>query len=374
MTDNKYIQVLWVEDNKALMDGYIQEADEFGDIELYPFTCWEDAEEALDSDYEKWDAIILDAKCCFKRGDADKAEKFLANVFPRIQKLGNIKKRFIPWYVLSGQGEDKIHDLIPEDIEWDASWENLTHRRFYHKSKKLKIGEEEKEERQWLFERIRLQVRHYRPDMQIENNLYPDVFHALDNLGKDMAQDVGYHLMPLLIPIHFLGTTNEDYNRRYMDLRKCLEYIFRDMVKKGILPSFIVSKNEKDGVYLSWSSLFLGGKQSDNLEAVSEKSEKRFWSKVERLVEAPLLPKQLGQWLKAAVFQTGGAVHTSEAEAEITMNLDKYLPNVGGSPYMLRSLTMGLCDFILWYDKLLKENPDEEMNAVKFWKEKSSKY
>ena len=56
------------------------------------------------------------------------------------------------------------------------------------------------------------------------------------------------------------------------------------------------------------------------------------------------------------------------------MNLDKYLPNVGGSPYMLRSLTMGLCDFILWYDKLLKENPDEEMNAVKFWKEKSSKY
>ena len=52
MTDNKYIQVLWVEDNKALMDGYIQEADEFGDIELYPFTCWEDAEEALDSDYE----------------------------------------------------------------------------------------------------------------------------------------------------------------------------------------------------------------------------------------------------------------------------------------------------------------------------------
>ena len=204
--------------------------------------------------------------------------------------------------------------------------------------------------------------------MQIENNLYPDVFHTLDNLGKEMAQDVGYHLMPLLIPIHFSGTTNEDYNRRYMDLRTCLEYIFRDMVKKEILPSFIVSKNEKEGVNLSWSSLFLGGKQPDNLEAVSEKSEKRFWSKVERLVEAPLLPKQLGQWLKAAVFQTGGAVHTSEAEAEITMNLDKYLPNVGGSLYMLRSLTMGLCDFILWYDKFLKENPDEEMNAIKFWK------
>ncbi len=367
MTDDKYIQVLWVEDNPTIWDGYILEADEFGDIELHPFECWEDAEKALESEYDKWDAIILDAKCRFKKGDADKAEKFLANVFPRIQKLGSIKKRFIPWYVLSGQGEDKIHDLIPEDIEWDVSWEGLTNRRFYHKSKKLKIGDVEKEERQWLFERIKMQIMHYRQDMRIENDLYPDVFHALDNLGKEMAEDVGYHLMPLLIPIHFSETSNEDYNRRYIDLRKCLEFIFRHMVEKGILPKCIISTDKKKGVNLDWSSRFLGGNQPDNSEIASDSGDKKFWSRVVRLTGDPLLPKQLADWLKTAIFQTGGAVHTSKAEAEISMNLDKYLPNVEYSPYMLRSLTMGLCDFILWYRTFLKEVQEKGQDTKKFW-------
>jgi hypothetical protein len=56
------------------------------------------------------------------------------------------------------------------------------------------------------------------------------------------------------------------------------------------------------------------------------------------------------------------------------MNLDKYLPHVGNSPYMLRSLAMGLCDFIRWYDNFLIANPDEEMNAINFWCKRDSKF
>jgi hypothetical protein len=41
---------------------------------------------------------------------------------------------------------------------------------------------------------------------------------------------------------------------------------------------------------------------------------------------------------------------------------------------MLRSLAMGLCDFILWYRRFLNEHPDEEMNAVTFWTLKNEKY
>lgn len=371
MRNNDLIQVLWVENDPMVAKSYPGEADECGDLQLVAFPCWEEAEAALEADYDRWQAIILDAKCQYKKDDADKADRFLMNVFTRLGKIAARKDRTIPWYVLSGQGEDDIRDLIPDINEWDEDWFKLTNRRFYKKNGKIEYGKENRYERQLLFERIRTQVFHYNEELQIENDLYPDVFKALDKL--DLSGKVGLHLMPLLVPIHFAGTSNDDYNRRYIDLRKALEYIFRNMVKKGILPVKVVSKNKKDQVNLSWSSLFLGADQPEEPDKCKD-TDKKFWEKVERLTDAPILPKQLANWLKDAVFQTGGAAHTSEAEEEIAMNLDKYLPHVGGSPYMLRSLAMGLCDFILWYDRFLKDNPDREMNAIKFWKERNAKF
>ena len=183
----------------------------------------------------------------------------------------------------------------------------------------------------------------------------------------DLQGEVGYHLMHLLIPVHFSGTTNFDYNNRYTELRKALEHIFRHMVNSGILPPVVIGKDEKEGVNLSWSSLFLGARKPEEPFLPDTDSSKKFWKKVTRNIETPILPKQLSNWLKETIFQIGGAVHASEADAQIKLNLDTYLPLVDGSPYMLRSLTMGLCDFILWYYNFLQINPDDELNAVKFW-------
>ena len=371
MRDNKYIQVLWVEDDPEIISDFPEDAIEIAGIELHSFPCWEDAEVELENNYERWDAIILDAKCRYRKDDSDKAEKFLSHVFPKIMTLAARKNRTIPWYVLSGQGEDDIRDLIPDTNEWDADWLRIKNRRFYSKNDKVSIGGIEKYERDVLYGRIRTQVIHYRHEMQIEHDLYPDVFSALDRL--DLAGVVGYYLMPLLEPIHFEGTSNADYNRRYIDLRKSLEYIFRHMVKMGILPPIIIGKNKKENVNLSWSSLFLGGNQPEDSSKLPD-SEKNFWDKVTRNTGIPILPKQLANWLKDAVFQSGGAVHTSTGDEEIAMNLDNYLPHVSESPYMLRSLAMGLCDFILWYDKFVEENPDEEINALKFWTLSTSKF
>ena len=364
MRDNKYIQVLWVEDDPEIISDFPEDAIDIAEIELHPFPCWEDAEVELEHNYDRWDAIILDAKCKYSKIDADKAEKFLSHVFPKIMTLAARKNRTIPWYVLSGQGEDDIRDLIPDTNEWDADWLRIKNRRFYSKNDKVKIGGVEKFERDVLYDRIRTQVMYYRHEMQIEHNLYPDVFSALDRLG--LAGEVGYYLMPLLVPIHFDGTSDADYNRRYVDLRKSLEQIFRHMVKMQILPPIIIGKSKKENVNLSWSSLFLGGSQPENLNALPD-GEKNFWEKVIRNTETPILPKQLSQWLKSAVFQAGGAVHTSTGEEEIAMNLDNYLPHVGASPYMLRSLAMGLCDFILWYENFVKKFSSKEINPLKLW-------
>ena len=73
MRDNKYIQVLWVEDDPMITSAYPNEADMVAGIELHPFPCWEEAEVELERNYEHWDAIILDAKCKYRKDDADKA-------------------------------------------------------------------------------------------------------------------------------------------------------------------------------------------------------------------------------------------------------------------------------------------------------------
>ena len=194
---------------------------------------------------------------------------------------------------------------------------------------------------------------YYKHEIQIENDFYPDVFKALDRIG--LSGEVGYHLMKLLEPIHFKGTKNIDYNGRYVDLRKSIENIFRDMVSRRFLPSLILNKGKKDSVNLSWSSLYLAGKEPSIKELTDAEKDSKLKSDLNNNLVAPILPKQLSDWLKGAIFQAGAAVHTSTVEGDQVMNLDNYLSKVDGSPYMLRSLTMGLCDFILWYDNLLKK-------------------
>lgn len=373
MDKKRHIRVLWVENDPLITSAYPREAELLQDIILHPYPNWEEAEKEIENNYEYWDAIILDAKCKYKKDDADKATRFLSNVFPKIEKVASRKNRTIPWYVLSGQGEDDIRDLIPDTNEWDNDWVKLSNRRFYSKNGIIEVGSEKKQERHILFERIRMHVLNLNPQLRIEYDLYPDVFFALDVLA--LSGEVGYHLMHLLLPIHYPGTSNLDYNNRYFELRKSLEHIFRHMYEMKILPTVIIGKDKR--VNLSWSSHFLGGKQPDDPSLLPDtESSKKLWKKVKRKTSKPILPKQIGNWLKEAIFQTGSAVHTSEAEtdAETKVNLDKYLPLVDQSPYMLRLLTMGLCDFILWYKGFFEKNPDPDLNEETYWTLRNQKF
>lgn len=367
MRENNYIQVLWVENDPLITSAYPIEAELKTGIELCPFASWEEAETELLKDYERWDAIILDAKCKYRKDDADKATRFLSNVFPRLEKLATQKGRLVPWYVLSGQGEDDIIDLIPESNDWDKDWVDRTNRRFYSKNGKIRNGDREINEREMLFHRIRAHVSLYIHEWQLRHNLYPDVFEALNHLN--LNDEIGYRLMQLLEPIHFTGTSNADYNHRYADLRKMLERILRHMVHMGILPSVLVESKNVNKVNIAWSITFLCDqtpKFPSNLNGKGV-SKGGIWDKVIRHTEDPIVPRQLAEWLNTVHHQSSAAVHTTPERKEKGMNFEEYMHHVGGSPYMLRSLTMGLCDFILWYHGFLKQHPDEEINAVTFW-------
>ena len=71
----------------------------------------------------KRSAIILDAKCKYKKGDHDNAPRFLMHALSSITKICAEQKRVIPWFVLSGGSEEELNDLIIDNREeWDGDW------------------------------------------------------------------------------------------------------------------------------------------------------------------------------------------------------------------------------------------------------------
>lgn len=150
----------------------------------------EEAEEALVSDFKRWSAIILDAKCKYKKGDHDNAQRFLVHALSSITKICAEQKRVIPWFVLSGGSEEELNDLIIDNREeWDGEW---TEKKFYSKAT----------DRDLLFQCIPDKAK-LSPEMQIRLVYYPDVFKAINRSGLD--NKLANNMEDLLMPIHFLN-------------------------------------------------------------------------------------------------------------------------------------------------------------------------
>ena len=103
------IKVLWVEDDPDVLESYPDEACEYG-LKLVPHLCWDDAKSALESDFDSWSAIILDAKCKYHRDSADNAVEFLREALDDISTICEKKGRIIPWYVLTGGSETEVSE------------------------------------------------------------------------------------------------------------------------------------------------------------------------------------------------------------------------------------------------------------------------
>lgn len=137
--DLDLIQVLWVEDDPKVIQSYPIEAESKG-LQLEQFSCWDDAKVALEDDYDRWSAIILDAKCKHHRDSADNAVKFLGAALKDIAVISKEKRRVIPWYVLTGGAESEVSDAIMEDREeWDSDWTVIKNRNFYTKSEDYNV-------------------------------------------------------------------------------------------------------------------------------------------------------------------------------------------------------------------------------------------
>ncbi|MCQ2349276.1 MAG: hypothetical protein MJZ98_02205 [Paludibacteraceae bacterium] len=315
----EYIQVLWVEDDPEVRLTFPMEAAKYG-LELVAFDCWDDAEAALKRDHNRWSAIILDAKCKHHKDSVDNATRFLINATNAITNICH-GQRFIPWYVLSGQAETDIKELIPETRNvWDGDWEKT----FYDKNT----------DRDLLFRRIRYTTRQSRSaDLKI-HEMYKTVFEAITNLGIDTDADI--YLTDLLSEIHFPELDNKDYNDKYKKVRQIVEYIFRSMIEKGLLP-------RQKKINLKCSNLILSGYpvtygRDENKTTVVE-------------VNHTVFPKIIQDNMIHMIHTAGSDVHTSSNDDDENKHLQEYLKNVGNTSYLLKSYALQLCDVILWYQE-----------------------
>ena len=326
------IQVLWIEDDPVVTNSYPAEAEQY-DLQLVHFPCWDDAKVALESDFNRWEAIILDAKCKVHAGSTDNAPQFLGNVILGITSICQKKQRPIPWYVLTGDGSKEVLDSIPENRqEWDGDWKKV----FYEKTV----------DREFLYRRIRHRVKRA-PSMFIHQH-YSDVFNAIESLG---IGDYVYNAMEdLLTQIHFSTLTSKDYNDKFKNVRTVIEDVFRSMMNNGMLP-------EQIKVNTAWSCRILSGK-----DCYDKKSEPVVTNCVN------ILPTVLEKNLMEMIFTSASYLHTDCKEDTDTRHTRPYLEAVGNTPYLLEGYALHLCDFILWYKKFLDDNPNQDINRTR-WKQ-----
>lgn len=349
MNDN-LIQVLWVEDDPQITLTYPIEAAQYG-IQLVPFSCWEDAEKALVSDFKRWSAIVLDAKCKYKHDSHDNAAVFLTQAMHAIDKICGEHHSILPWFVLSGGSEEELNDLIIDSREeWDGDWKQ---KKYYSKTT----------DRDILFHRIPYKAR-VSPEMQIRLVYYPDVFSAIQK--TNLGDDVEIYMEELLLPIHSNNYTGKEYNEKMIYVRKCIELIFHSMAKHGILPNkkqgeeYVMNDilARKDSCNISWCSWIIAGRnvydKDGNMIIESSKN---------------ILPPVLRESFQRLIEISGSFVHAffkdeNKEQKTNSRQTSVFLESIWNAPYLLRGMTMELCNIILWYANYLENNCDEELNAL----------
>ncbi len=314
------IRVLWLDDefdSEALKSTFIRMEKHFTLIKCYTL------DEFLDKIVrEKWDAIVLDVL------DANGRNSGFFTAVMRI--LEGYKDE--PWFVFSGQEnvtkkESDIRSVLAV---------NYLHREY---ADILYIKSEDNDR---LINDIKNAVRD-KPAWQLKNK-YSKVLGIFDDNIQGKKQ-----LFDILLMLH--GHKEQlDHQTYYTQLRLILEWMFRDANKRGLLHDKCIDGKRK--VNLTESSLFMAGKPTKYLGVYCEITH---------------FPKIIADNVKNLLEITGGASHTAEPEESDLVNLQAYWEQVK-TPYLLYSLTLMLCDILIWYKEYIDENPDYA-NNVSHWKE-----
>lgn len=285
-----------------------------------------------DSDF-KYQAVILDATGYKSNGETELTNTGLTYSLLKLKEFR--KSNIVPWFVYTGAGRNKNKTEFSNDIKLFQE--------------DIKFGRKDKV---------------YYVKTEDDDILLQDIKTEIDNLENSQIQLQHKHVFQIAKKIN---VPHEDINNLvkifksiqsyvndiepslyFTQLRKYIEYVFRDAAKYNILHEKCI--NENGQVNLTESSLFLAGEKTKHLKVYCDKSH---FSKI------------MAENIKNLIFITGAASHTSDVNPAENMNYQEFRKSIK-TPYLLYQLTFIICDLLVWYDNYIKENYDLEMNK-KLW-------
>lgn len=330
-------QVLWVEDDPNVIETYPLMAEQF-DLELVHFPCWDDAKIALEYEFDRWSAIILDAKCKYHRDSADNAIVFLREALDDISTICENKGRIIPWYVLTGGDDSEVSDSINDKrLKWDKDWTDSTNKKYYSKNM----------DNEMLYRRIRYHAKES-PRLQMQK-MYNGAIEQLEAISSNASEII----LDILESMHY-PDFHKDFNPilYYNQLRQILEYVFRKANEVGVIPDVCISTS--DEVNLNQCCLYLCGKNADILHI-------RYGNPGERLI-----PKHIQDMMFLILTLGNINSHTSKLTNDDERSLDLYFhDNVFNSRYLIYSLTLQTCEIVMWMNRYIETHPNKEENMKK---------
>lgn len=334
--DLKLIQVLWVEDDQDAVERGQMDAYSFG-LQLEAFPCWDDAKKVLDEEYDRWSAIILDAKCKYHADSSDNAVRFLGEALKDISILGEKKGRIIPWYVFTGGDEGEVSDSINDDrMKWDGDWTESKKKKYYSKN----TDDED------LYRRIRYHAQKS-PRLQTFEKYHDVINHliSLDNYA-------GVYILDILEAMHFPSKHPEFKPILYYNpLRQILEYLFRAANKYCIVPDECF--DDKGDPNLSQCCHYLSGNDATYARVRYGSKEKK-----DRVVPLHI------ELMMRMILDVGNINSHSTKLSEIELKeLEQYLnKNVFNSCYLIYSLALNVCEITLWLKNYIDSHQDIEKN------------
>lgn len=336
--NNELKQILWVEGNGLIHRDFQEEALSFG-LQLVPYDCWDDAYKALNDNFTRWAAIIMQPKSKLHAGSLRRVMQFLPQAFSDINVLCAIKGKILPWYILTDIKEEEFSDLVLESrTAWDSGWPN----KYYDSSVR--------EDRLMLFKRIKEQTQLSEKQM-VRTGQYKNVFCALNYLyGHQLNIQVGEILEDLLVSACF-GSPSI-YNIGH--IRKVIEYLFYSMVKNNLLPLNLKNVNNK--MNLEGYSRLLSALDVD-------------CNGIHYKVIIPIINKVMAKNIHNLLQLGNSGSHA--ANDSNSKDLDEYLQKVGTNN-LLNSCALQLCDVILWYEQIIKDTQkqmEQRGKVFQWWSE-----
>lgn len=314
--------ILWIDDEWDKMPTFKQECEELHNLKLVPFKTRKAGMDALESNFDMWHAVLLDAKM-FDESENEVAR--LTGLRKAILHLDRLSiKRCIPYFISTGQP-----DLLENDDFKDMFGD------YYEKHK-----DDEK-----LIHDIILAI--HNAESHQTKVIYENVFASLESMGiSECASPI---LLDILLPLHYPEKQSSFRPiHHYNQLRHLIEYLFRACHKVGVVPAQCLPDGK---VNLNQCSIYLSGKNADKVGV-------RYGDIGERVV-----PEYIESIIRSVLDFGNVHSHTVELSSEDNAKIENLLKS-SRSTYLIFGLALQMCEVVVWMANYISTHNDKEKNLL----------